>query len=153
MRSTAFQVVVTLAVLMMPIACRNSEGAVRGSTLREIVENEIRDHVRQSWGELRGQNFSDEDYDRFKRDDIPGQIVAQLRTNKVFHAALTKVRAMTPEERTSYLKRCRAPLRKTWAELGEISRAGTTEAGQKAELDIANAIVDLAQTMLADAAG
>jgi len=139
----------------MLVGCAHSappaSGEVRGDNLREIIENQIRDNVRESFGELSGQNFSDADLDRFTRDKVPEQIVAILQTNNRFIAALDKVRAMAPGDRESYLKRCRLPLRKTWAELGEISPKGTTDAGRKAELAISNAIVDLAEKLLASA--
>jgi hypothetical protein len=124
-------------------------GEVRGGTLREIIENQIRDNVRESYGELNGQNFSDADLDQFRRDKVPEQIVTLLQTNDRFVAAVDHVRAMSPGDRGVYLERCRLPLRKTWRELGEISPKGTTEAGEQAEVAISNAIVDLAQRLLA----
>jgi hypothetical protein len=41
---------------------------------------------------------------------------------------------------------------KTWAGQGEISPKGTTEAGRKAEPAISNAVVDLAEKLLAGSA-
>lgn len=140
----------TLMVGCAPSA--QSAGDVRGDSLREIIENQIRDNVRESFGELSGQNFSDADLDRFTRDKVPEQIVTILQTNSRFLAALDKVRSMPAGDRESYLKRCRLPLRKTWAELGEISPKGTTEAGRKGETAIANSIVDLAEKLLASSA-
>lgn len=156
MRLVLLRLVVFLVTAGMLIACLHSAalaGEVRGGDLRAIIENQIRDHVRESYGELAGQNFSDVDLDRFTRDKVPEQIVAMLQTNSRFLAAVDKVRAMSPEDRAAYLKRCRLPLRKTWAEQGEISRKGTTEAGEKAELAISNAIVDLAERLLAGPSG
>jgi hypothetical protein len=144
-----------LAAAML-IACGHSAvsaGEAKGSDLRAIIEGQIRDHVRESYGELAGENFSDADLDRFMRDRVPDQIVAQLKANSHFLAALDGVRAMSPGDRAAYLKRCRLPLRKTWAELGGISPKGTTEAGQKAEQAIANAITDLAEKLLAGPPG
>jgi hypothetical protein len=76
--------------------------------------------------------------------------VTLLRTNKTFLDAVDKIRKMAPEERDAYLKRCRLPLRKTWAELGEISPRGTTDAGRKAELAINNSIVDLVEKLTSE---
>jgi hypothetical protein len=137
-------------VMTMMAGCTYSaaSGDVRGSNLREIIENQIRDNVRESWGELEGQNFSWNDLERFTKDKVPEQIVTLIRSNKTFLDAVEKVRKM-PAEREAYLMRCRLPLRKTWAEQGEISRQGTTDAGRRAELAIANAIVDLAEKLLA----
>jgi hypothetical protein len=153
MRFVALRFVVFLVTVGMMIACLHPAapaGEVRGEDLRAIIENQIRDHVRESYGELAGQNFSDADLERFTRDKVPEQIVAMLQTSSRFLAAVEKVRAMRHEERAAYLKRCRLPLRKTWAELGAISPKGTTEAGEKGELAISNAIVDLAEKLLAN---
>jgi hypothetical protein len=49
--------------------------------LREIVENQIRDNLRESYGELAGQDLTDADY-RFTRDMGPEQIVSILRPNR-----------------------------------------------------------------------
>jgi hypothetical protein len=154
MRFITTLITILIAATML-VGCANSApaaGEVRGDNLREIIENQIRDNVRESFGELAGQNFSDVDFDRFTRDKVPEQIVTILQTNSRFLAALDKVRAMSPGDRESYLKRCRLPLRKTWAEQGEISSKGTTDAGRKAELAIAKAIVDLAEKLLASSA-
>jgi hypothetical protein len=125
-----------------------SADEVRGSDLRAIIENQIRDHVRESYGEFAGQNFSDDDLERFNKENVTQQVVGVLRNSKVFLAAVDRVRALSPDDRASYLRRCRQPLRKTWAELGEISPKGTTEAGQKAEIALANAITNLAESLL-----
>ena len=122
---------------------------VRGSDLRSIIEAQIKGNVRESYGELAGQNFSDVDLDRFTRDKVPDRIAASLRSDPRFLDAVEKVRAMSPDDRAAYLKRCRQPLRKTWAQLGEITPKGTTEAGQRAEIAIASAITDLAENLLA----
>lgn len=130
-----------------------ASGRVQGSNLREIIENQIRDNVRESFGELAGQNFSEVDYQRFRRDNVPDQIVSMVRPHPKFKAAVEMVRAMPTADREAYLKNCRRSLRKTWAEIGEISPKGTTEAGKRAEIDIANALVDLAEKLLAAPAG
>jgi hypothetical protein len=154
MRFTTTLITILIAATLL-VGCANSapaSGEVRGDTLREIIENQILENVRESYGELSGQNFSDVDFDRFTRDKVPEQIVTILQTNSRFLAALDKVRAMSAGDRVSYLKRCRLPLRKTWAEQGEISPKGTTDAGRRGELAIANAIVDLAEKLLASPA-
>ncbi len=134
------------------LACGHTpslESEVRGSDLRSIIEGQIKDAVRESYGEYAGQNFSDADLDRFTREKVADRIAASLRTDPRFLAAVEKVRAMPEADRAAYLKRCRQPLRRTWAELGEITPKGTTEAGQRAEIAIAAAITDLAKSLLA----
>jgi hypothetical protein len=156
MRFSVLRFVVFLVVVVMVAACghsASSAGAVRGTDLRGIIDDQIRSHVRESYGELRGQNFSDEDLARFLAEKVPDQIVAQLKNSSQFLAAVEKVRAMSPEARAAYLQRCRLPLHKTWAELGAISPKGQTDAGQRAELAIAKAITDLAVKLLAGPPG
>ena len=79
------KVFVMVAVLV--VAARSLPGAagtVSGKTLREIIENQIRDNIRASYGELAGQNFSWNDLARLKRDDVPGQITTLLQADKTF---------------------------------------------------------------------
>lgn len=125
-----------------------SAGEVRGADLRAIIENQIKDNIRESYGEYAGQNFSDDDLDSFIGENVPGKVVDTLRNNKVFLAAVAKVRVLAPDDRVTYLLGCRRPLHKTWAEMGEISPRGQTVAGLKAEGILAGAVVDLAQSLL-----
>ncbi|MFY9748552.1 MAG: hypothetical protein WA891_02410 [Acidobacteriaceae bacterium] len=148
MRRVARYCLAALLAASALVACSHSAAAA-GQDLRGIIEQQIRDHVRESYGELAGQNFSDEDLDRFTRDHTTDQIVERLKNDKNFLAAVEKVRAMSAGDRSAYLRRCRLPLRQTWAQLGAITPRGTTEAGQKAEVAIANAIVDWAESLLA----
>ena len=97
--------------------------------------------------------FTDVDLEVFLAEKVPDQIVASLKTSPRFLAAVEKVRAMPHEERAAYLLRCRAPLHKTWAQLGSISPKGQTEAGQRAELAISKAIVDQVEKILAGPSG
>jgi hypothetical protein len=155
-RVTLLKVVVFLMALgALAVCCKLAAAAeaTRGSDLRSLIEVEISSHVRTSYGELAGQNFSDVDLQRFLAEKVPDQIVLSLKSNPRFLSAVEKIRAMKPDERTAYLLRCRAPLHKTWSELGAISPKGQTEAGQRAELAISNAIVDLAAKVLAGPPG
>jgi hypothetical protein len=153
MHRIGLRIVLALSLAGALLACRDSfpyTGAAQDTDLRSIIKNQIRSHVRESYGEYAGQNFSSDDLDRFTAQKIPDQIVAGLRSSKLFLAAVGKVRQLSPSDRAAYLEECRKPLRPTWAEQGKIDRNGTTEAGRQAELMIANAITDLAESMLAD---
>ncbi len=131
------------------ISCTPVKSEVRGSNLREIIEDQIRKNVRESYGELAGENFSWDDLEQFHRNKVPEKIGNLLRASVRFRAAVDEVRSMVAADRDSYLRRCRLPLRRTWAELGKISPRGTTEAGQIAEAEIAKVAVDQALEMLA----
>jgi hypothetical protein len=139
------------AIVTMLSACGHSApaGSAGSGDLRSIVEEKIRDNVRESYGEFAGQCFTDADLDIFTRNKVPDRIVEQLKSDSRFNAAVAKVRAMPADERAAYLKRSRLPLHKTWAELGAVSSAGQTDAGQRAETMTSNAIVDLAESLLA----
>ena len=154
MRVTLLKAAVFLVALGALAACgKSAAGGDRGTDLRSVIEAEISSHVRTSYEELMGQNFSDADLERFLAEKVPDQIVLSLKNAPRFLVAVEKIRAMKPDEREAYLLRCRAPLHKTWRELGAISPKGQTEAGQRAELAISNAIVDLAARMLASPPG
>jgi hypothetical protein len=112
-------------------------------TLREIIVEQQRTHVRESYGVRAHECFTEADLDQFIADERPSEIAAALRTSKRFMAVVALLKEMPPEQRQSFLNTCRRPLRPTWSQLGRISGEGQTEAGQQAELLIAQAIVDL----------
>ena len=53
------------------------------------------------------------------------------------------LKSLPDEEQAPFIEDLRRPLRPTWRQLGRISREGQTEAGQQAELDIANVVADV----------
>ena len=123
---------------------------VQSNLLRVIIEDEIRQRVKLSYGEWNGENFSDVDLAEFRRQDVPGQVTTHLRTNTRFLQAVEQVRAMAPEPRAAYLQKCREPVHKTWRELGRIPAdgSGQSSAGQQAEIAVASAAVDLVERLL-----
>ena len=50
----------TIVSMIILTSCgyTTASGEVRGGNLREIIENQIRDNVRESYGELEGQNLA-----------------------------------------------------------------------------------------------
>jgi hypothetical protein len=71
-----------------------------------------------------------------------------LKRKREFVEIILALKSKNVEERRLLFKSCRKPLRKTWAELGRVDPAGQTIAGQRAELLIANAVVDLAEQLV-----
>jgi hypothetical protein len=114
-----------------------------------VILAQQRTHVRLSYGQADGQCFTRDNLSGFKQRDVPGQIVRQLRTSAQFRAIVEQLRKQPAGKRARYLQKCRAIAHPTWAQLGKISPRGQTEAGQQAELLIAQAIVRLANEMLA----
>jgi len=134
------------------IACDHagaSHAQTNSTDLRTIIGEQIKFHVKPSYGELDSQCFTDKDLSTMIQERIPDLIAAQLKMDPGFRGAIDRLRAMSPDERKLYLLRSRQPLHKTWGELGRVTSEGQTDAGQKAELLIANSIVDLAESLLA----
>jgi len=107
------------------ISCTPVKSEVRGSNLREIIEDQIRKNVRESYGELAGENFSWDDLEQFHRNKVPEKIGNLLRASVRFRAAVDEVRSMVAADRDSYLRRCRLPLRN--------DRGGANRRGRNSE--------------------
>ncbi len=110
--------------------------------LGELIREAQYDHVRESYGEMAHQCFTDRDYERFQDRRVPEKIVTKLEGDRKFMEGILALQELSADDQKKLLKELRKPLRKTWAQRGEISREGQTNAGQQAEWDIANAIVD-----------
>jgi hypothetical protein len=118
------------------------------SQLEAIVQQLQRSHVKLSYGEAAYEAFTDEDLNRFVKDDVPGQVKEDLKHNNTFISVLLSVQDLTPVERQRLLKACLKPLHPTWAQLGRVGPGGQTEAGQRAEILVAGAVVELARELL-----
>jgi Domain of unknown function (DUF4145) len=117
--------------------------------LADLIKGQQRLHVRESYGEAGHECFTDEDLRRFRQGEEAERIAGAMRGDSRFRAVLAAIRELPPVDRHLLLEGCRKPLRRTWAELGAITREGQTEAGQEAELLIATAIVALVKAELA----
>lgn len=117
-------------------------------TLIATVKTEQLRAVRESYGENNGECFTDVDLTDFKANRVPEQVVATLRRNTQFIDVVLAIKALPSSEREDLLAAARAQRRKTWKELGRVSRDGQTEAGRQAETLIALAIVAEVQRLL-----
>jgi predicted small secreted protein len=115
--------------------------------LISIIQEQQRKNVKESWGELAYQCFTDDDLARFIKNKRTEQIRESLKRDPEFLDVVLAIRQMEPSERKKLLISADKPLRPTWAELGRISREGQTEAGQEAERMIATAIVKLVKEL------
>lgn len=138
--------IIVFAALSLCVGQSVSE--TRTPPLKDLLIQIQHSNVRESWGENSGENFSDEDRKLFLDKKTTDQIVAKLKSDKIFIAAVELVRKMSAEMRVAYLADCRKTRRKTWEEAGRISREGTTVAGAAVEESVARAVVDLAERML-----
>ena len=109
----------------------------------EIIRRAQKTNVRPSYGEYAYQSFTDQDYRAFAEEGQARKIAARLVRDRAFMEAVLALQQMPEEDAQNLLKSSRKPLHATWSQLGRVSAAGQTEAGQRAELDIAEAIVDI----------
>ena len=120
----------------------------KANQLITIIKEQQRKNVKESWGELAYQCFTDDDLARFIKNKRIEQIIESLKRDPNFLDVVSAIRQMKPSERKKLLHAADKPLRPTWAELGRISREGQTEAGQEAEKMIATAIVKLVKELV-----
>lgn len=120
------------------------EGKTAQQMLNDLVVLQERKHVRESFGELRGQCFTDEDFAAFKAAGTPRRIVERLRRAPDFAELADALRTLSSDEREAAYSAARRLARPTWRSMGFVDRQGRgqTEAGHAAELQIAAAIVD-----------
>lgn len=110
------------------------------SVLKSVVEQMQLSYVPASHNEF--DCVTDVMYNRFREGNSAQKIAAEIVKLKEIQAAILTLRAMPAADMKKEVSKLRRPLRKTWGQLGRISSEGQTDAGQKAELLIANAIAD-----------
>jgi hypothetical protein len=115
--------------------------------LIEIIKREQHDSVRESYGELRGQNFSDDDFASFMKQRKIASITERLRTGGEFLDVVLAIKRMPAADRQKLLDQGSNTYKQTWAELGKVDKTGQTTAGQKAERMIAEVIVNLVKDL------
>lgn len=118
-------------------------------TLDEVIKQEKHTSVRDSYGENRNECFTDDDLANFKRNNVPGSIVRRLRESQDFVNIILDLKSKSEPERHALLLAGRSSYQPTWEEIGSISPAGQTRAGQDAQRIIGATIVDLAEELLA----
>ncbi len=122
-----------------------AESQVKARQIISIIQNLQRDKVKESWGELAYQAFTDDDLDKFYRDKVTDSIKQGLSKDNNFQEVVAAIGCLSPDSRLVLLTEAKKPLHRTWAEMGKISREGQTDAGQTAELVIASAVVELVE--------
>jgi hypothetical protein len=105
------------------------------------IKNAQLKHVRLSYGENDGECFTWKNYEKFQLNEVAKIAASEIVTRKEIKEGILQLRKLNVaiKKVTSDL---RNPLHDTWSERGRIDPSGQTYAGQQAELDIANAVVD-----------
>jgi hypothetical protein len=128
----------------------HQEGAK--TPLREELINIIKlqqsYYVRESWGTEEGQCFTDKDLESFNRNGTIDSMTSKLKTDPRFQQLVEKMKSLRPDIQSDILLTAGKTYKPTWAEVGKIDKSGQTDAGQKAEKEIATAITELTEQML-----
>ncbi len=113
--------------------------------LVQLVLEQQNIFVRKSYGESAAECFTWDDLDRFKQENTIARIQRNLKENNKFSDLVKMLTGLPERKQKDIFQKGRYTFKKTWAELGEITIAGQTVAGQRAEKMIADTIVELAK--------
>jgi hypothetical protein len=118
------------------------------NSLIDVIKKVQNERVKESYGELEGQNFSDRDLASFLKNGTIADIKDSLKKDGEFLDVVLAIKSMSMTDRQKLLTKARTTYKPTWVELGRVDRvAGQTAAGQKAERMIAEAIVNLVKEL------
>jgi hypothetical protein len=129
-------------------ASENVESQVSAEDLIAIIQKMQLEHVHASTGESAQQAFTAVELEAFVGK--VQEIVDVLRYDDHFRKVVSAVAELDPQKREELLKRADQPLRRTWANLGEVSPGGQTEAGNKAERLVASSVVKLTKELIGE---
>lgn len=123
-------------------ATKNINASIGDELVKTIRATQTK-YVRDSWGEKANQSFTDLDLEKFYADRILDRISNELKSDKRFAPVAQTIRSLPAQQRDEILDRAAKIYKPTWEQLGKIDRSGQTDAGQKAEREIARTIVAL----------
>ncbi len=135
-----------LAGDLIPVLLTRSSASPQ--QLLECIQEKQRQYVRESYGEMAHQCFTDDDLSKFIQRGVTDEIVQSLSRDSAFDDIVIAIKNMPANEQTLFLRKASSTYKPTWADLGRIDRAGQTEAGQRAEMMIAEAICKLVKGCL-----
>ena len=123
--------------------------------LIEIIKSQQEDKVGDSWGVYAYQCFTQDKLDDFVKSGKTRQVTEQLKKDDEFIEVVLAIKAMSPSDRQKLFDLAQNTYRKTWGELGldpakspeSELRKGQTDAGQRAEKLVSEAIVNLAKDL------
>ena len=135
--------IATVFVVVMAGCDTRPLGLGDPNDLIKAISRAQKNYVREAQGEMAYQCFTEADYQTFFVSHRAQKIAEELKGDRKFMEAILGLNAKSATEQAQFIAECRRPLRLTWTQLGRISHEGQTDAGQRAELDIANAIADM----------
>ena len=116
---------------------------IKPERLLEIITSAQLYYIPASIGEEDFESFTDDEFVEFIDSGAPKNIANRIARQKVFVAIAFNLKRLDPIERDDLLIEAEGLHRPTFAQLGRIPRdgSGQTDAGSRAELAVARAIV------------
>jgi hypothetical protein len=118
------------------------------TALCELIRDAQKSCIRESFGTLAGENFSDEDLADFKRDNKAEEVAERYGKLESFRSIVSALGGLNSDQRDSLLSAALGTSHKTWSQLKKVSAEGQTVAGVQAELLVAQAIVNRIKSSL-----
>jgi hypothetical protein len=116
--------------------------------LISVIKQEQSRYVKGSTGLNKNECFTDEDLAKFEENNTTMKLKNYLQNSKDFRNLVKNIVDMNQNDRTELFSEARNTYKPTFTEIGKVSSAGQTDAGQKAEKEIANTIVDLTDSLI-----
>lgn len=124
--------------------------------LLNLIRRLQKKYIRDSWGELDYECFTEVDLEKFNNEGILYKIITSLEKDKVFKALTERIERMPIDQRADLLNRAENTYKSTWSQLNlnpntssrEQLLTGQTEAGSKAEKSIAETVVSSANRQI-----
>jgi hypothetical protein len=130
-----------------PPISNNRAPTVKPDQLIDIIKEQQRIHVKESFGVEAYQSYTYKDLEKFAQSRTPEIIAQKLKNDSEFIDIVLAIKQMPSAERQKLLELGVNTFKKTWAQTGKIDPAGQTEAGQTAEKMIAESIVNLVKEL------
>lgn len=111
--------------------------------LINIIKTKQQRYVKESYGIQKHQAFTEEDLDKFEKANIPLKITKSIKNDSDFIDVVLSIKKLPRSERQDLIKIGFSTYKRTWGEIGKISKDGQTDAGQLAEKMISSAIMNL----------
>lgn len=135
------------AVSCQTPACPETIGELK-KEFTAVIARFQKKHVRESYGEWAGQCFTWVDLESFKAQGIPAQVKSKLKQDVAFSQLAKCLSELSADAWADIREAGLNHFKPTWAEQGEVSRSGQTDAGQRAEKMIAAAVVEAAEELM-----
>jgi len=124
------------------------KGKISSEDLITVIKYYQDKYVRKSYGTYAYQCFTSDDYTSFCNDRVTEKIRSELQKSKLLDKLVGEIGKLEESERNQLLNKGLTTYQPTWSELGRISEEGQTIAGQRAQKDIAETIVNLVKSHL-----